>query len=99
MVNLQGFSVSQDREVAYYEKLKAAVLASEAERKFKQRVARQQLGLPDIEDERGVFAKISKSRRRWVDEQRAEMSASLARYDSDKERWSVTSKSVSSTKS
>lgn len=99
MVNLQGFSVSQDREIAYYKKLEAAVLASEAERKWKQRVARQQLGLPGVEDERGFFAKIFKSRRTWVDEQRAEMSASLARYDADKERWSVSSKSVSSTKS
>ena len=99
MVNLQGFSISQDIEFAYYQKLEAAVRASEAERKWKQRVARQQLGLPDIEVERGFFTKLFKSKRSYVDEQRAQLNASLGRYDSDKERWLVSSKSVSSTQS
>ena len=97
MVHLQGFSVSQDGEVAYYKKLEAAVLASEVERKWKQRVARQQLGLPDIEDERGFFAKLFKSKRSYIDEQRAELKESLALYDSDSKKW--TTSSASSTQS
>ena len=45
----QGFSVSHDGEMANFQIMKAAVLASEARRKEEQRMRRQKLGLPDIE--------------------------------------------------
>ena len=59
MPSHQAFSISQDLEVANFNIMRAAVLASERRRKEEQRVAREILGLPEVQGTFNVIRFVS----------------------------------------